>query len=121
MVHGCVVYIVGYGPRRNGARPGYVSVASSPSRSASVYSGLMSMPSGECHVDVGVPSCRAAAPAEGSPERGWAWPPSEERARLVATGAPPPASLRGASPDGSSGRSAKDSGMLIGPAPRGFG
>ncbi len=49
MVHGWVTYIVGYGPRRNGAMPGQVSRKSSPSMSAAEYDCLTSIPSGVSH------------------------------------------------------------------------
>src|SRR5258706_9065924 len=46
MVHGRTAYIVACGPRTKGSKPGSVSVYGRPFRSAAVYSGLTSMPSG---------------------------------------------------------------------------
>ena len=49
MVHGRTAYIVGCGPRMNGAKPGSVSASSgrgSAATSAAVYSGFTTRPSG---------------------------------------------------------------------------
>src|SRR5215469_12297443 len=48
MVHGLTAYIVACGPRTKGSRPGSVSAAARPARSAAVYSGLTTSESGVC-------------------------------------------------------------------------
>ncbi len=62
IVHGWLVYIVGYGPRTNGAMPGSESRKPSSSVSAAVDSTAMSMPSGvETLRSPGSPPAIAAA------------------------------------------------------------
>src|SRR3954471_10297139 len=66
IVHGWVVYIVGYGPRRYGAIPGYVPRRASPARSASVYSAFTSIPSGVSQTG---PRPAGASPGAAGPSR----------------------------------------------------
>jgi hypothetical protein len=48
MVHGRTEYIVAWGPRKNGSKPGKVLANGSPSVSAAVYKAFNLMPSGVC-------------------------------------------------------------------------
>jgi hypothetical protein len=52
IVHGRLAYMVARTPREKGANPGSESSPSTPARSAAVYSGRTSMPSGVCQISV---------------------------------------------------------------------
>src|SRR5882724_3599353 len=72
MVQGRLAYIVARTPRRNGSKPGRLSTASSPSRSAAVKSGFTAMPSGVFHTsdDGSSPSSLRARSSQSERARG---------------------------------------------------
>src|SRR6185437_5742440 len=62
MVHGCVTYIVEYGPRRKGGRPAAYSRCSIPRRSFAVYLVLTAICSAVSHSSWVSPAALVQAP-----------------------------------------------------------